>query len=127
MTTVLPKHPKRVLVCGGRNYHNRAYVFRVLDAVHEKHGISAMIQGVANGADYLGWQWADENDVGQCSYPADWKAHGRAAGVIRNQEMLVGSSPDVVIAFPGGIGTADMVKRAKAQGVLVWEPKKENW
>ena len=35
--------------------------------------------------------------------------------------MIVEALPELVIAFPGGNGTADMVERAKAAGVEVIE------
>jgi UDP-N-acetylmuramoylalanine-D-glutamate ligase len=54
-------------------------------------------------------------------YPADWKLHGKSAGHIRNQQMLDESKPDIVIAFPGGRGTANMIKRAKKAGVEVFQ------
>ena len=44
---------------------------------------------------------------------ADWAKYGPVAGPIRNQDMLDLHRPKMVIAFPGGKGTADMVKRAK--------------
>jgi hypothetical protein len=54
----------------------------------------------------------------------DWKTHGKAGGPIRNQMMLDDYKPQVVIAFPGGSGTADMVRRAHAtQGIDVIEVK----
>jgi len=49
---------------------------------------------------------------------ADWETHGRAAGPIRNEKMLTWK-PDLVVAFPGGVGTADLVRRAEAAGVPV--------
>ena len=56
-------------------------------------------------------------------FPADWIRHGRAAGPIRNEQMLREGCPDLVVAFhddPGlGRGTADMVRRALAAGVPV--------
>jgi hypothetical protein len=52
-------------------------------------------------------------------YPADWKKHGRSAGPIRNQHMLDVGKPNLVIAFPGGRGTADMMKRAEKAGIEV--------
>lgn len=53
-------------------------------------------------------------------FPADWERNGRAAGPIRNRQMLDGK-PDLVIAFPGGKGTADMVAEAKRRGIAVRE------
>jgi hypothetical protein len=52
-------------------------------------------------------------------YVAQWKKHGRAAGPIRNQRMLDEGKPDLVVAFPGGRGTADMIRRAERAGVPV--------
>jgi hypothetical protein len=53
-------------------------------------------------------------------WPADWGLHGKAAGAIRNRAMLVGPPPaDLVIAFPGGRGTANCVAQAEALGIRV--------
>lgn len=53
------------------------------------------------------------------TFRANSRKHGRAAGPIRNQQMLDEGKPHLVVAFPGGTGTADMVRRAQAAGVLV--------
>jgi len=52
---------------------------------------------------------------------ANWAGLGRKAGPIRNQEMLDQGRPNMVVAFPGGRGTADMVRRARGAGVEVIE------
>jgi hypothetical protein len=112
----------RVLVCGGRDFANRNYLFTVLGEVHDlERPITCIIHGGAPGADALAGQWADWRDVPSQKFAADWKAHGRAAGPIRNQIMLDEGRPDIVIAFEGGRGTADMVRRAKAAGIKVVE------
>jgi hypothetical protein len=36
--------------------------------------------------------------------------------------MIVEGKPDLVIAFPGGEGTADLISRAKAADVPVEQP-----
>ena len=54
--------------------------------------------------------------------PADWKQYGRGAGPIRNREMLQYSEPDIVVAFPGGAGTADMIRAARTAGYPVVQP-----
>lgn len=93
-----------------------------MDKIHTQYGpITFGIQGGANGADYLFWQWTDARGVPCGSYNADWKAHGKAAGFIRNQQMLDEGKPNLVVAFPGGPGTAHMVARARAAGVRVVE------
>lgn len=52
---------------------------------------------------------------------ADWSKYGKAAGPMRNQKMLDEYKPDLVVALPGGRGTADMVSRARVAGVEVIE------
>lgn len=115
----------KVLVCGGRDYSDYGVMDDVLRAFASKHEISWIIHGGARGADYLAACWAKNNNVGEMRFPADWTAHGRAAGPIRNQQMLDVAKPDIVIAFPGGHGTADMVARAKKAGVKVVDGSKE--
>lgn len=84
---------------------------------------SLVIHGGARGADtHAGWA-ATAVDIPVAVYPADWATHGRRAGPIRNAQMLAEGRPDAVLAFPGGRGTADMVRQARAAGVPVWEVK----
>lgn len=110
----------RVLVCGGRDYADRAAVFTELDALRERYGRLTVIQGGAPGADMLARMWCrDQNSVHMINEPADWKAHGKAAGPIRNGVMLAEHKPNLVLAFPGGHGTADMIRQAEAAGVPV--------
>lgn len=111
----------RVLVCGGRNFNDRETVRRALDALHAQHPISVIIEGGASGADRLAFQWASEgNRCGTETHAAEWTVFGRRAGPIRNQKMIDVGKPDMVVAFPGGRGTEDMVTRARAQGISVW-------
>ncbi len=114
--------PEIILVCGGRDYENQAMVFGVLDMIAEEFVIDRVIQGdCPTGADKMARMWAISRNHHFDSYPADWKSHGRAAGPLRNQQMLDVGKPTRVVAFPGGRGTADMVRRARRAGVLVQE------
>lgn len=109
----------RVLVCGGRNYQDMRHVTRVLNALDPQPTL--VIQGGQYGADACASEWAYRHGILERQFRADWKTHGRAAGPIRNQQMLDEGRPHLVVAFPGGTGTADMVRRAKAAGVPVME------
>ncbi|WP_200911707.1 DUF2493 domain-containing protein [Mesorhizobium sp. 1M-11] len=113
----------RVLVCGGRDYTNRILVWRTLDGLQAIHGRLTIIQGGASGADQLArhWCYRKAHSVLMINEPADWRRRGRAAGPIRNQRMIDEHRPELVIAFPGGNGTADMVERAKAAGIPIQE------
>lgn len=109
----------RVLVCGGRDFADRRDLFATLDDLTEVDSFAVIIHGGARGADSLAGEWADLRGVQADCYPADWKKHGRAAGPLRNQLMLDEGKPDVVVAFAGGRGTADMIARAKKAGIPV--------
>jgi len=111
----------RVLVCGGRDFRNVALLCYHLDGINWKLGISAVIHGSARGADSLADNWAKSRDIPRLRFPADWAANGRAGGPIRNRQMLVQGKPDLVVAFPGGDGTADMIRQAVFAGVKVFE------
>lgn len=110
----------KVLVCGGRDYKHEIIVRDALDSILRTDGIKMVIHGDASGADFFAGQWAFRNGIQEVRCPANWKRHGKAAGPIRNEAMLL-LQPDLVIAFPGGTGTANMVKQAKAAGVRVIE------
>ena len=117
MTNTL--HSFRVLVCGGRDYTDRAKVWKVLNRLHADKTITLVIDGVAVGADTLGWLWAINHDVHSLRFPAQWKKYGRSAGPVRNTQMLDEGKPDLIIAFPGGRGTENMVIQATGRGFEV--------
>lgn len=120
----------RVLVCGGRDYEERDRVYEELNKLcgditeetplgtiplHIIHG------GCRTGADSFADDYAMVTWCGLTIYEAEWDKYGRAAGPLRNKRMLEEGRPDLVLAFPGGRGTADMVRRAKSAGVRVIE------
>ncbi len=114
----------RVLVCGGRNYSDFSRLCAVLDKLNDEAGVDVVIEGGAPGADRLAREWArivarPGADVE--TFEADWENQGTFAGPARNRRMLTEGKPDLVIAFPGGSGTANMVKQARKAGVEVVE------
>jgi hypothetical protein len=112
---------ERVLVCGGRDYADTDRVWSVLDDLLVRGELDEIIHGGADGADRLADNWAFARRIPVRMFPADWKQHGTAAGPIRNQQMIDEGKPALVIGFPGGRGTADMVRRARDAGVRVME------
>lgn len=109
----------KVLVCGGRDFSDVHLLSVTLGAILEGAGITEIIHGGASGADTLAGRYAVRKGIPVTVFPADWKAHGKAAGPIRNAQMLSEGRPDMVVAFKGGRGTDDMIRQAKAAGVAV--------
>jgi hypothetical protein len=113
----------KVLVCGGRDYSDYDTLKTILSALQVTRGtFSEIIHGAAAGADRLADRYADRHDIRARRFHADWGRHGKAAGPLRNRRMLLDGKPNLVVAFPGGRGTADMVRQAREAGVEVLEP-----
>lgn len=128
----------RVIVCGGRDYGvimsdanqmeeqyalgQRDFLERFLSALHSdlRFGpITRLAQGWQYGADQFGRRWGVNAGLAVVDYRADWGRYGNRAGPIRNTRMLKGEEPDFVVAFPGGKGTANMIKQANSYFVPV--------
>lgn len=110
--------PTTVIVCGSRSANNLQVVHTMLNNFHKQYNIIHLIEGGASGVDYFARVWAALNKIKSTTIYADWDQHGKSAGPKRNKMMLE-MKPDVVVAFPGGKGTANMVKQANKVGVLV--------
>lgn len=116
----------RVLVTGGRTFKDTAWLHAALDLLHSKRPIVEIIEGGAPGADVRAGEWAYRREVRCTVVPAQWERYSAGlkagqknpAGIIRNTEMAK-MKPDVVLACPGGPGTANMVDVAKAHGLTV--------
>jgi hypothetical protein len=132
----------KLLVCGGRTYEDKDHLFFTLDLIHDLMEVTMIIHGDAGkfydypdsysvepgtlpgfwvGADKLAGQWAQERGIIEQFYKPNWTMYGKKAGPVRNQQMLDEQHPDLVVAFPGGRGTKDMVKRAREGGYRVYE------
>lgn len=129
--------PIRVLVCGGRT---KTLKKLGLDpgAVHAKlvhtlNEISALgkrtvtvIHGGATGVDAMVSSWAFNTRTPYEVYPIspeEWDALGKQAGHLRNTQMLRDGRPDLVLVFPGGSGTLDMLAQAASAGVRFFQVK----
>jgi hypothetical protein len=109
-----------VLVCGSRFYSDYGKVYECLKSLE---GVSQVLAGGCRGADALAVRAAKAFGYPFREFPADWGKFGKAAGPIRNQQMLDEGKPDLVVAFhenpEESKGTKDMIRRAKRQGVPV--------
>ena len=125
----------RLLVAGSRDWTDWEFVYQVLDACHRKRAVTVVIEGeggredtfegrtwVTSGADLWAREWATARGVTLDSFRADWATLGRAAGPLRNQQMIDVGKPDGAVIFPGGRGTQDMRKRLDKAGIRRWEP-----
>jgi len=110
----------RVLVCGDRNWTNIHAIWRHLVGLSKD---TIIIEGEARGVDSLAREVAESLGMKVMPFPADWNKHGRAAGPIRNIQMLKEGKPDLVLAFHPDLekskGTKHMVEISKKAGIEV--------
>lgn len=117
--------PARLLITGSRHWSDRAVMREALrTAWHEltRQGFERVIlvHGAARGADSLAASIWGEAGLPVEAHPADWGAHGRAAGPIRNAHM-VSLGAELCLAFPLGksVGTRHCMRAAEQAGIPV--------
>ena len=94
----------------------------VVNHYHEEAPF-AFIHGECSGADELAKEWAMKNGYTAIGVPANWDFYGKAAGPLRNGAMIEFCEPDMVVAFPGGRGTQEMIRLAEKAGLYVMKIK----
>ena len=108
----------KLLICGDRNWRQEAPIRKVLER-YDPSDVT-VIHGDARGADRMAGRIADEMGFSVEAFPAEWEKYGRAAGPIRNRQMLK-EGPDLVIAFHADIesskGTKDMLAISTKAGI----------
>lgn len=107
----------QVIIAGGRDFANYELLQNKCDQFFREKRPTAIISGLARGADTLGTRYARERGIQVLEFPADWERLGRRAGMVRNLQML--EAADAVVAFWDGQsrGTAHMVNETKKRGL----------
>lgn len=110
---------ERVLIYGSRGWIDSNAVRDVILKLSRDAG-DVVIHGGATGADALADKWARACGLKVEIYKADWKKHGRAAGPIRNRQMIVEGKPTRGYGFrSNGVsrGTDDMTTQLLKAGI----------
>lgn len=120
----------KLLICGGRHFDDYSTLEAQVKTILSEHSLRyediEIVSGHCEGADRLGERFAAEHGVPVKLFPADWKKFGKAAGPIRNKQMV-----DYISDFPNSIvlgfvsvnskGTKNTIKQAQAKGILTVE------
>jgi len=116
---------KRLLVCGSRYWTNQSLISMCIRFYNPE----IVIHGNARGADSIAGEEAKKLGIEVKAFPANWDLYGRAAGAIRNQQMIDEGQPDFILAFHDFIeiskGTKDMLKLARRHNIP-WELVESN-
>ena len=110
----------RVIICGSRTWDDWKSIRRYVDSLPDD---AVVIEGGARGADSIARACAEQRGLEVLAFPADWKQYGKAAGVIRNTQMIMEGRPNQVVAFVYNLatstGTRNMIDKARSQGIPV--------
>ena len=103
----------RVLICGDRNWTDEKTIEEYIKTLPPQ---SVVINGMCRGVDKIARRFALKHGHSTMDFPAKWGKFGRAAGPIRNRQMILDGEPDLVIAFHNNLteskGTKDMLEQA---------------
>ena len=112
----------KLIVAGGRDYEDymtlQLVLLGLVESLPGDHEVS-IVSGMARGADRLGALFAEEYHVPLFKFPADWEAHGKRAGFIRNNEMAQASDGLVAFWDKKSRGTAHMIATMQKLGKMV--------
>lgn len=108
----------KVIIAGSREITDIRFVEAAM--VTSRFRPTLVISGTARGVDQLGEQWATQRGIAVLRMPANWAAHGKAAGPIRNSEMLEKSDCIVVVWDGKSRGSQDMITKANRSGKKVF-------
>lgn len=108
----------RVIICGDRNWDDYETIAEYVKSLPLG---SVIIEGECQGADKLARNAGFHYGYEVLPFSAKWEEYGRAAGPIRNKQMIDEGKPDLVVAFHNNItesrGTKNMLKQAEARGI----------
>ena len=111
--------PTRIIVCGGREYRDAQTIGMMLARFRPSRGEAVLVHGACRGADMTAAKVALAAGWTVEAHPAEVHIYGSPQAFhIRNQEM-VDAGADLLIAFPGGNGTADCTRRARKAEIPV--------
>lgn len=105
----------KIAFTGGRDYTDDVTVYTVLNVLQPDY----VLVGDADGLDRLVRTFCKRLAIPFTKFVADWETHGKSAGPMRNSKLL--EEAELLIAFPGGRGTANCIQQAQEQGIPVLE------
>lgn len=117
MIDVIPLNGETWVICGGRNFDDQQMFDSAMGDLVRLFGMpDRVVHGdCRTGADKMADAWATKHGLHVIRVPAEWDKYDRAAGPIRNQAILDRYPNCRLVSFPGGRGTADMVRRARSK------------
>lgn len=111
----------KVAIIGSRDFKNKNLINETMESFLKKNEIGCIISGGAKGADTMGVQWANRNNIPTTVFYPDFKKRKRAYH-FRNRQIV--KECDVLIAFWNGSSTGtkytiDFAKTMEREVIVV--------
>lgn len=122
---VSPNYNNKIVITitGSRSITDWVYVYSCMNDFRQNHlpddANVVLRSGHARGVDVLVENWAKNFDIPVEIYLPNWNKHGKKAGLLRNSEMLKGSSGTVAIWDGQSTGTLDCINKTKQLGLYL--------
>lgn len=95
---------QKIIIAGSRSFNNYQYLYDRINWVLKQEDIDLhnveIVCGMAQGADKLGEEFANDHLLQVKYFPAQWDLYGKQAGYIRNKAMA--KYADLCICFYDG-------------------------
>lgn len=111
----------RLIMFGSRTWSDAHTIARDLSDAHDL-GFRTLVHGACpSGADYMAHLSGQYFGFKVERHPADWEAHGKAAGPLRNQHMVaLGAELAIGYRMAGeSRGTDNMAQACERHGIVV--------
>lgn len=99
-------------VIGSRNFTDTEYAEKCINEIREVYNFTSLISGGARGADHMAEVYSAKHNIPIKLFLPDWNKYGKAAGFLRNTDIV--KSSDIILAFWDGKsrGTLDSLRKA---------------
>lgn len=113
----------RIIVAGGRDYHDYPFVSKCLGFLLSKLNPKdvEIVEGGARGADALGKKFAEDNGYEFKTFKAYWDKFGKKAGPLRNEQMANYGTHLVLFWDGKSRGSNDMKTQAESKKLIFKE------
>lgn len=101
-------------IVGYRGFTNYEKFSQLVDEYIEEIGTPEfIISGGAKGTDTMAEKYAQLHNIPTKIFKPDWDKHGKAAGIMRNTDIIQNSTHVIAFLSPKSIGTVDSINKAK--------------
>lgn len=103
-------------IFGSRGIDDKEHIFNELDLLFKQQLPDEVVSGGAKGVDTIARLWSETRGIKFTEFPADWQAHGKPAGMIRNKRMAEYATNFVGFWDGHSVGTKGMIDIIQRSG-----------